>query len=125
MIPIVPRKSSTGIPLSTWTFLKTCSARRGFSCDADCAAAKPTPISPTTAISVAASITRPDHVCPLNDVIVVSPFVGKWESRVVIIVPSSTDTSLSLLLGMLERDFKLASVSSDFPPISCGGACFD
>src|SRR5437870_10643894 len=34
MRPIVWMKSSTGIPLSAWMFLKTCSARSGFSCGA-------------------------------------------------------------------------------------------
>src|SRR6266568_2625016 len=51
MRPIVWMKSSTGIPLSAWTFLKTCSARSGFSCGACWARAHPAPISATTVIS--------------------------------------------------------------------------
>src|ERR1700676_5481344 len=61
MIPIVSRKSSTGIPLSTWMFLKTSSARRGFSGDAFCTAPDAALIHPATAIPVAASTARPDR----------------------------------------------------------------
>src|SRR5438309_4873744 len=50
MRPIVWMKSSTGIPLSSWTFLKTCCARSGFSCDAGWATANPAPISATRVI---------------------------------------------------------------------------
>ena len=60
MMPIVPRKSSTGMPLSTWTFLKTCSARRGLSWWRGLRGDSP-PISPATAMPVAASIVGPDR----------------------------------------------------------------
>src|SRR5213596_975961 len=76
MMPIVSRKSSTGIPLSAWTFLKTWSDRRGC-CDAVCAPANATPISPTTAIPMIARI-------PLN-VMCLSLLLPKWKNDSAII----------------------------------------
>src|SRR5437764_2153551 len=51
--PIVPMNSSTGMPLSTWTFLKTSSTICGFCPDAACCplAASATPIIHTTVMT--------------------------------------------------------------------------
>src|SRR6266436_7517662 len=79
MIPIVCRKSSTGIPLSTLMFLKSCSDRRGACCAGACAPANAALISPTTTIPPAASIPRLNQsrtLCPLK-VIYCVPFC--WE----------------------------------------------
>src|SRR6202171_4692633 len=54
MIPMVPRKSSTETPLSTWMFLKTSSAFFGFCCGAAWGAA--TLASHKAAIAAAAGI---------------------------------------------------------------------
>ena len=75
MIPMVSMKSSTGIPLSAWMFLKTCSAISGLSADAGWATANPAPISATAMTSVVASIRLGHNLfCPLSRICVVSPF---------------------------------------------------
>src|SRR2546425_1939140 len=51
-IPIVSMNSSTGIPLSTWTFVKTSSAICGFSAWAAWPLAKATPKRQTVNVAV-------------------------------------------------------------------------
>src|SRR5260370_952979 len=58
MNPIVPRNSSTGIPLSTCTFLKYCSAITGF-VPAAVAAACPPPVAPAYAPAMSACLPAP------------------------------------------------------------------
>src|SRR5262245_39745740 len=72
MSPIVSRKSSTGIPLSAWTFLKTFSASRDWSCEGDCAAVNALPISPATNNPVAASTLRRGHALVFRTLDVIS-----------------------------------------------------
>src|SRR5260370_30963962 len=55
MTPMVPMKSSTGIPLRTWTFLKTCSEVCRLACDAACGAAN---VMPANHRTVPPAITR-------------------------------------------------------------------
>src|SRR6266702_1845950 len=79
MMPIVSRKSSTGIPVSAWTFLKTWSDRRGFPCGAVCPPANAAPVSPTTAIPIIASSI------PLNLICLSLPCVDGKNDAVIIV----------------------------------------
>src|SRR5438034_1357052 len=56
MMPIVPMKSSTGIPFRAWMFLKAFSEVNGLCCDAVWPPADPTPISHPTVIPAIARI---------------------------------------------------------------------
>src|SRR5215470_5509826 len=57
-IPMVPMKSFTGMPLSTWTFLKTSSAISGLSRGAVC----PPSATARAAISAAATTVAVDRL---------------------------------------------------------------
>ena len=92
MSPIVSRKSSTGIPLSAWTFLKTCSAKRGLSCDAGCAKTSPAPISRAVTIPATVNI-RALVQSPLN---VICVFTSLPEVNCNLTSPAQTLHSSSL-----------------------------
>ena len=100
MIPIVSRKSSTGIPLSAgaWMFLKTWSDKSGFSCVAGWANANQAPVIPTTAMPGAANSPRLYHnlmFCLPRDISFLSPF-SEWKVDVCIIAVDFRRETVSL-----------------------------
>src|SRR2546426_2118881 len=81
--PIVPMNSSTGIPVSTCTFLKTSCDICGFSADPACGAlaVNAIPITQTTVIAATARTNGLDHIiadCGLRIADLLSMIFGLW-----------------------------------------------